>query len=136
MKTTKYLLTGIFFLVAFNLFAQIPETISFQGILKDNNGDLVADASYTMEFELYDAITTGTRVWGPESHAVSTKDGLYSVALGGNGTAITNSTEFKSGYFLQIKVNGEILSPRIALTVSPYAFIARSVQGTDNIMPS
>jgi hypothetical protein len=136
MKTFNYFLTSVFMLLAMSLVAQIPETISFQGILKDNNGDVVADGSYTMEFQLYDAITAGTSVWGPETHSVTTKDGLYAVILGSNGTPVSNTTEFKTGYYLQIKVGGEILSPRIALTVSPYAFVARSVAGTDNIMPS
>ncbi len=136
MKTFSYLLTSLFALLVISAAAQIPETISFQGILKDNNGDVVTDGSYAMEFQLFDAISSGTSVWGPELHnSVSTTDGLYSVILG-SITPFTTAVAFDGGYFLQIKVGAEVLTPRIALNGSPYAFTARSIVGSDNIVPA
>lgn len=137
MKTIKSILTGILFTLSITLIAQIPQTISFQGVLNDTNGDAVADGNYTLEFELFDAPTNGTSVWGAETHTVTTTNGLYAVQLGSKaGTNFDNAVDFSVGYYLQIKVEAETLSPRIELSVSPYAFIARSVQGSDNIMPS
>ena len=57
--------------VAITSYSQVPETMSFQGILNDSNGDVVSDDSYTLEFELYDALTAGNKVWGPESHSAA-----------------------------------------------------------------
>lgn len=137
MKTIKSILTGILFTLSITLIAQIPQTISFQGVLNDTNGDAVADGNYTLEFELFDAPTNGTSVWGAETHTVTTTNGLYAVQLGSKaGTNFDNAVDFSVGYYLQIKVETETLSPRIELAVSPYAFVARSVRGSDNIMPS
>ena len=130
-------LTFLFLLfVAITSYSQVPETMSFQGILNDSNGDVVSDDSYTLEFELYDALTAGTKVWGPESHSAATVNGLYSVLLGGNGVPLDITNSFDSQYFLQVKVNGELLTPRIQLTTSPYAFTSRAVRGSDNVFPA
>ncbi len=126
----------ILLFVAVTSYSQVPETMSFQGILNDSNGDVVSDDSYTLEFELYDALTAGTKVWGPESHSAATVNGLYSVLLGGNGVPLDITNSFDSQYFLQVKVNGELLTPRIQLTTSPYAFTSRAVKGSDNVFPA
>lgn len=140
MKPVQYLLASIFLMLSVSLSAQVPQTISFQGILKDNNDIIVNDSTYSMAFELFDNLSSGSRVWGPETHLVSTEDGLYSVLLGSKGSPITDATNFNNGYYLEISINTGagtvILNPRIALSVSPYAFTARSLHGTDNVMPA
>jgi len=43
-----------------HLIAQIPQTISYQGVLKKNDGTLVDDGSYNMKFALYSTNSGGT----------------------------------------------------------------------------
>ena len=43
--------------------AQIPQTLSYQGVLTDDLGNPVADGTYDLGFSLYDALTGGTALW-------------------------------------------------------------------------
>ena len=59
-------------IIAFILSAQlswgeIPETISYQGILTDGSSIVVPDGSYNLMFVLYDSETNGSTVW-TETH--------------------------------------------------------------------
>ena len=42
---------------------QIPQTLSYQGVLTDANGAIVPDGKYTVRFKLYDAAEGGRVVW-------------------------------------------------------------------------
>ena len=62
----KHIITSstLFFLIFASLTqAQIPQTISYQGVLTDNAGIVVPNDNYTLTFRLYDAITGGTLLW-------------------------------------------------------------------------
>jgi hypothetical protein len=104
--------------------AQVPSTISYQGILTDSEGQLVEDGSYNMHFRLYSGSGTQTVIW-EESRSVTVQNGLFSVLLGTNNPL---DLPFDQPYYLGLAV-GEApeLSPRTALTSSAYSFRARSV---------
>jgi len=61
--------------------AQIPRTLSYQGIVTDAAGELKPDGSYSFTFRLYDASSGGTVLW-TESKTIPVKDGLFFTALG------------------------------------------------------
>lgn len=63
--------------------AQVPQLITHQGKLLGGTGQPVADGSYLMEFRFYDACTGGAVLLTDVHAAVQTKDGIYSVLLGG-----------------------------------------------------
>jgi len=42
---------------------QIPQTISYQGVLNDADGNPVADGNYVLTFELYDTATDGEALY-------------------------------------------------------------------------
>jgi len=48
-----------FFLLAVGAYAQVPSQLPFQGLLLDSGGEPVNDA-VDLDFELFDALTTGT----------------------------------------------------------------------------
>ncbi len=50
-------------LFATSVFAQIPQTMSYQGVLTDANGTAIADGPVNLTFKLYDAATDGTLLW-------------------------------------------------------------------------
>lgn len=104
--------------------AQIPQTMSYQGILRDANGTLVKDGSYTVNFKMYDVPTGGASVW-TEQQSVSTKNGVLNVILGSTTPLII---PFDKQYWLSIAVgDGGELTPRLQFTSSPYSLIARTI---------
>ncbi|MFQ6615863.1 MAG: hypothetical protein ACE5HZ_03710 [Fidelibacterota bacterium] len=113
---------------------QIPGTISYQGILKNSDGTLVSDGTYSITVSLYDVETAGTSLWSETHSAVSVTDGIFNVILG-SVTAL--SLDFDKQYWLGVTVGTDSeMSPRIKLTSSPYSLNSLSVLGTANVFPS
>jgi hypothetical protein len=96
-------------------------TIHYQGHLSDAQGNPL-NTSIHLTFILYDAMTGGNAVWGPESHtAVPVSEGVFSLRL---GTFVPfTSSDFADGseHWLEVIVNGETLSPREPFAAVPYA---------------
>ncbi len=104
-------------------FAQIPRTISYQGVLTDANGNSVRDGNVALKFRLYEAANGGTPIW-EETQSVNIVKGLFNAIL---GSATPLNVPFDKPYWLGITVeNGTELSPRIALTASPYSLNSHS----------
>ena len=84
--------------------------IPYQGYLTDANGNPL-NGSHILTFTLYDAPTGGTLLWGPENHPnVSINKGLFDINIGGlttGGVAVSYDNTF-----IEISVDGEVLSPR------------------------
>ena len=113
--------------------AQIPQTMSFQGVLTDANGQKVADNDYTLTFKLYDVETGGTVLW-QETQTVPVSEGIFNVILGSNTPL---NLTFHKQYWLGVTIDsGSELAPRIKLTSSAYSLNARSVSGDGNVFPS
>lgn len=102
-------------------FAQVPRTISFQGVLTDPSGTPVSDGSHTLVLRLYDG--SGTVLF-TETHAVSTAKGIFNVLIG-SVTPIPLSIPFDAQYQLGVSVDGGAeLAPRTALASVPTALHA------------
>ena len=69
------------FFISGVLFPQIPQTISYQGVLTDTDGTIVPDSDYSIAFTLYDALNGGTNLW-TETQTVTVSGGLFNVILG------------------------------------------------------
>jgi hypothetical protein len=115
---------GGYFLVAFALAsmaqAQIPHTLSYQGILTDTLGNPRPDGSYTMTFRLYQSSSGGSAIWS-ESKSLQLKGGLFSTSLG-DATPFPGSLLFDTQYWLSVQVGaGAELAPRTAMTATPYS---------------
>lgn len=119
---------GILILLLFCLVnggvAQVPQTISYQGVLADADGNAVPDGDYDLTFTLYDAASGGTALW-TETQSVAVVGGVFNVAL---GSVTPFDLPFDAPYWLgsQIGTDGA-LQPRIELTASPYSLNAASV---------
>jgi len=124
MKVKHIILIGLALLLAhpLTLQAQIPRTISYQGVLTDASGNIKPDGPYTFTFRLYDVSSGGTDLW-TETATDTVKDGLFSTTLG-DQTGFPPALTFDRPYWLGIQVESEELAPRIALTSSPYSFSA------------
>ncbi len=102
--------------------AEMPYTLSYQGVLKDEDGNPVPTDEYSMDFTLYDTPTGGEPYWS-ETNNVKVKDGIFSVILG--KVSSLSEVSFDTPYWLGIGLSGSTqMTPRIELTAAPYAFHA------------
>jgi hypothetical protein len=100
--------------------AQIPRTLSYQGILSDTLGTPKPDGMYAITFRLYDAPSGGTLLW-VETQSLQVKRGLFSAVLGSQ-TPFPSSLTFERQYWLGIQpASDPELAPRIALTSVGYS---------------
>jgi hypothetical protein len=128
MKRTLLLSALLFILVPIFLrqlvWGQIPQTISYQGLLTDAAGAIVPDGNYNLTFKLYDAPTGGTALW-TEQQSVPVQNGIFNVIL---GSVVALNLPFDRLYWLEVAVGTDgVLAPRLQLTSSTYAMRARSL---------
>lgn len=120
----------------------INKVIYYQGRLQDSGGSDVADGSYNMVFVVYDASSGGTCQWvskgtcgTPTNLSVTVTDGLFTVPLGdtsvggGSQNAMAETLFDDDTRYLEVRVEGETLSPRKAIAAAAYAFNANHLQG-------
>jgi len=99
-----------------------PQTMHFQGYLKDAAGDPVV-GSVDMVFALYDVASGGTALWSETHTGVPVDDGVYSVVL---GSATPIDLAFDEPYYIGIAVGTDAeMTPRQELASSAYAFKTR-----------
>jgi hypothetical protein len=122
MKSFSILLTAILIclLGLGTLNAQIPRTLSYQGVLADNIGKPRPDGNHTFKFCLYGSNSDGSPMWCEEK-TLPVKNGLFFTTLG-DKTPFGAAVKFDQQYWLGIQVGNEPeLAPRIALTSVGYS---------------
>ena len=109
----------------------VPLQINQQGRLLNNDGEGLA-GSNQMVFMLYDSEQDGNIYWS-ETLTVEFYNGYYSVILGTDEEVnpLDDSTLSQYPLFIELKINGEALSPRHPLTSIPYAQIAGVAESVD-----
>ena len=108
---------------------QVAHQFSYQGYLTDSDGNPVADGGHLFVFALYDLIDATTPLWF---------DTMYLQVSGGQFNALLGSEEplplgLFSGpsavHYLEVTVDGEVLSPRTFIGGQPYSGISKGVVG-------
>ena len=114
-----YLSILLVIVMAPGVFADIPNTLNYQGRLMDSVQQPVVDGQYSVTFRLYAAESGGTMVW-EEAQSVVTNNGYFNTVLG-NLTALTPSS-FNQPLWVGIQVgtNAE-MTLRQKLGTSAYA---------------
>ncbi len=124
MKRVIILSVLFFMCIMQTSWGQIPQKISYQGILQDTSGIVVHNGDYILTFKLYNVATGGTPLW-EEQQTVAVKNGIFNAILGG---VYPLTLSFNEPYWLGVTVeNGDELTPRIELTASPYALNTQSM---------
>ena len=100
-----------------NLYSQVPNTLSWQGIVQDNNGANL-DGQFNITTRLFDVSSGGTALWTETQNNVQISDGLANLTLG-EVTPLTIS--FNNQLWLEVQVGAGTPLPRIKLTSVPYA---------------
>ncbi len=121
-------------LVCLGLVAQLttaapPQTINYQGYLTNPGGTPIS-AVVNMTFSLFSVQSGGAALWS-ESQSLTVTNGQFNAALG-TGTLLSGAAlgalPFNAPYFLEVTAGGEILSPRVAMSSTAYAFRATSLE--------
>lgn len=118
-------LLALSFLLFHSAHAEIPKTISYQGVLTEANG-APASGLKTLTFRLHDAATAGNVVWCEQQDVILGTGGVFSVLLGlgspvaGCANANLGSVIFDKPCWLAIIVDGAE-QPRIPLSAVPYS---------------
>ena len=107
--------------------AGITKEISYQGVLRNDDGTLIADGSYQMKFSIYMAPTATSASWY-ETKFVTTENGIFNTHLGDYSPL---TMDFGNDTWLQVDIaNGPFYVPlgtRTLLTPSPTALFALKV---------
>lgn len=103
--------------------AQIPRTLSYQGVLTDTVGSPKPDGSYSFTFRIYPSSSGGSALWN-EAKTLQTKRGLFSTQLG-DVISFPVALSFGQQYWLSVQVGADPeLSPRVPFSSVGYSFRA------------
>ena len=103
-------------------YAAVPRLLDYQGRLTDSAGKPL-EGTYNLTFRIFDQETAGNLLWEETHSGVVIQKGVFGVLLG----SITNfDLAFDKPYFLEIKVNDEVMSPRLRIASSGYAIRSAS----------
>ncbi|UCC79204.1 MAG: tail fiber domain-containing protein [Candidatus Zixiibacteriota bacterium] len=98
-----------------NVITSVPRDMTYQGILKDNAGNPLPDSMVTLVLRIYDDYVAGDLEWS-DAIVVVTDDGGYFVA-----TLAMVNLPFDEDYWLEVEVEGEILTPRQKINMVGYS---------------
>lgn len=116
------------------LYAQSPDMMSYQAVIRDNNNDLVANQAVGMQISILQGFSSGTAVY-EETHTPTTNDNGLATIMIGNGTVVSGditTIDWANGpYFIKTETdptggtNYSITGTSQLLSV-PYALHAKS----------
>ncbi|MBS1913037.1 MAG: hypothetical protein JST22_13705, partial [Bacteroidetes bacterium] len=102
--------------------AQIPYTMSYQGVLRNALGVLFPDGSYNITINLYPQQNGGTSVY-TETQNIAVAGGVFDMVV---GRVVPLDVPFDHVYWVGLAIDGGAeLTPRAELTAVPYAQNAR-----------
>ncbi len=122
MKNFSVILGLLFISVV--VFADIPHQLNYQGVLLDDSGN-PSDGVHDFIFRIYDVETDGEFLWTETHSGVTVDRAVFHVIL---GTDNTIDLDFDEMYWLEIEVDGEILTPRQKMTSAAQAFRAEQAE--------
>lgn len=106
--------------------ADVPGLFSYQGILKDSEGQPVEDDVYAIQFRIYDADTEGSVLWESTGFIpIQTNDGLFAHVLGSTNPlpdSLSRYTDLWAGITVDLD---EELIPRTQLLSVPFSINAQ-----------
>ena len=82
-------------------FGQVPQQLSYQGVLTDTQGNPVANGNVQLTCKLYDTASGGNLLWS-ETRQVTVTEGIFDTILG-SGTPL--SLPFDTQYWLGLSAD-------------------------------
>ncbi|WP_421876185.1 beta strand repeat-containing protein [Marinoscillum sp.] len=104
----KYLLLSLTVLTAISLLAQAPQQLDYQGILRDSEGEPLANETVTAQFSILEGSSSGSAVYVEEQSLTSNAYGLIQTKIG-IGSIISGSLENiawgASSHFIKVELD-------------------------------
>ncbi|MBO7055254.1 MAG: hypothetical protein J6W37_07710 [Bacteroidales bacterium] len=118
-----------------SVFAQIPQTFSYQAIVRDTENKIVANKQVYVYIYILQGSDEGSEIYS-ENHVVTTnQNGLMTLELGGGKTAYDFSSIdwSKAPYFVKTvtNVDGKLITGITPLLAVPYALYAAKTDLSD-----
>jgi hypothetical protein len=108
-------------LVAGALHAQIPKKINYQGLLVDSETQEPLAGLHSLVFRIYDLRTGGVARWTESRVETVDSLGVISLVL---GSLTPINIAFSDSMWLEVQVDGQVLSPRRQMVSVPFAYHA------------
>ena len=137
------LITWIGILICSSAFSQIPEFLDYQAVIRDYNGEILANRQMGIRIQIKQGDAFGAAVYVETHTAVTSNDGLVKLQIGG-GTAVLGTfagIRWENGpYFLQTETDPEGGSDYTIIGVSqllsvPFAEHAKTAERITNLAP-
>ncbi|MDG1451693.1 MAG: hypothetical protein P8Q33_02795, partial [Polaribacter sp.] len=120
-------------------FAQVPEKMSYQAVVRDAAGELVSDTAVGMQISILQNTTTGTAVYVEIHTPTSNENGLVSIEIGMGTTSDDFSTiDWSTGpYFIKTETDptggsNYTISGTSELMSVPFAFHAKVAESVSS----
>ena len=107
-----------------SLLADIPSLINYQGLLTDNNGNVVT-GNKAISIAIYDASTNGTLLYSENIGTITVQNGVYSFQFG-SGPGFATALAATGQHWLQVTIDSVAQTPRERLVSVPFAIKAAS----------
>lgn len=127
MRSTFLTLTVL--AIVMNLFAQSPQKMSYQAVVRNNNGQLVTNQTVRLRISILHGSVTGNVVYAETQESATNTNGLLTLAIGGGET--TDSFELinwsEGEYFIKTEIDPTggtdyTISGTTQLLSVPYSF--------------
>ena len=115
--------------------AEVPPTINYQGLVLDADGK-PKGGSVDIEIGIWDASSGGSRLYREQHSGTALTNGVFDVLLGtgSNREGVLGADTFaEAERWLELKIDGESLSPRVAFSSVPYAMHAATADAIDGL---
>ncbi len=124
----KTITTTIAILIGLTVFAQTPQSINYQAVLRNASGEVLANQEVEIGIAILQGGTSGLEVFA-ETHSTTTNSfGLANLQIGSVNTSGMGNIDWGDGpYFIQVSVNGTAIGTTQLLSV-PYAMYAGAVE--------
>jgi hypothetical protein len=120
-------------LIAGTAQAQIPQKLNYQGRVTHISAGVPLPGPHTMTFKIYASATGGIPLWSETQSVVADVEGVVSTILGSvNPIAIP----FDGPYWLQVEVDGELLTPRREMVSAAYALNSADSEKLGGLEPT
>ena len=97
-----------FLCATISAFAQAPQSFNYQGVARDNAGNIIANQNIGLQLDVRQSVANGTVVFS-ETHATTTNAfGLFNVAVGGGTAQLSTlaAIDWAAGpYFLEVSMD-------------------------------
>ena len=135
MKNSCFLVVICLLVISIAAYSQVPQKVSYQGLLTTSSGTPVTDGSYTLQFDVYDSLIRGSSLWTETLSGVNVQRGTFSVLL---GSVTPLPAIFPTTRYVQVTaVSGPgissslTFSPRSELTSAPYSLAPWAPSGNN-----